>query len=44
MQIATGIEASMAQVIQALTVLFVIAIGFGERVLLDREQQKKSRA
>lgn len=44
MQIVTGIEASMALVIQALTVLFVIAIGFGERVLLDREQQKKSRA
>ncbi len=44
MQIVTGIEASMALVIQALTVLFVIAIGFGERALLDREQQKKSHA
>lgn len=44
MQIATGIEASMALVIQALAVLFVIAIGFGERVRLDREQQKKSPA
>jgi len=44
MQIVTGIEASMALVIQALTVLFVIAIGFGERVRLTRQQQKKSRA
>jgi len=44
MQIVTGIEASMALVIQALTVLFVIAIGFGERVRLTRQQQEKSRA
>lgn len=43
MQIETGIEASMALVIQALTVLFVIAIGFGERVRLTRQQQKKVR-
>ena len=40
MQIVTGIEASMALVIEALTVLFVIAIGFGERVRLTRQQEK----
>jgi len=33
MQIVTGIEASMAIVVLALAVLFVIAIGFGERKL-----------
>lgn len=44
MQIVTGIESSMALVIEALTVLFVIAIGFGERVRLDRAQKKKPRA
>jgi len=44
MQIVTGIEASLALVTQALTVIFVIAIGFGERVRLTRQQQKKSRA
>jgi ABC-type uncharacterized transport system permease subunit len=42
MQIVTGIETSMALVIQALTVLFVIAIGFGERLHRDRKQQKAS--
>ncbi len=31
MQVAVGIETPIAQVIQALAVLFVIAIGFGER-------------
>jgi hypothetical protein len=44
MQIVTGIEASMALVIEALTVLFIIAIGFGERVRLTRREQRKSRA
>lgn len=44
MQIVSGIEASMALVIQALTVVFVIAIGFGERQRLTRQQQEKVRA
>ncbi len=44
MQIVTGIEASLALVIEALTVIFVVAIGFGERVRLTRQKQKKSRA
>jgi len=44
MQIVTGIEASMALIIQALTVLFVIGIGFSERGSLTRQQKKKSRA
>ena len=44
MQIVTGIEASMALVIEALTVLFIIAIGFGERVRLTQREQRKSRA
>jgi simple sugar transport system permease protein len=43
MQIVTGIEASMALIIQALTVVFVIGIGFGERGRLTRQQMKKSR-
>jgi hypothetical protein len=34
----------MALIIQALTVVFVIAIGFGERGRLTRQQKKKSRA
>ncbi len=44
MQIVTGIEASMALVIQALTVVFVIAIGFGERLRLTRQQREKIHA
>ncbi|MCK4963360.1 MAG: ABC transporter permease, partial [Anaerolineales bacterium] len=31
MQIVSGIESSMALIVMALAVLFVIAIGFGER-------------
>lgn len=42
MQIVTGIRAPMALVIEALAVLFVVAIGFGERARLTR-QQKESR-
>lgn len=42
MQIVTGIGAPMAMVIEMLAVMFVIAIGFGERVRLTR-QQKESR-
>jgi hypothetical protein len=37
MQVAVGIETPIAQVIQALAVLFVIAIGFGERARLARQ-------
>jgi ABC-type uncharacterized transport system permease subunit len=44
MQIVTGIEASMALVIQALTVIFIIAIGFGDRMLRTRQHQEKSHA
>jgi simple sugar transport system permease protein len=44
MQIVSGIEASMALVIQALTVVFVIAIGFGERLRLTRQQREKVQA
>lgn len=36
MQVAVGIETPIAQVIQALAVLFVIAIGFGERLRLSQ--------
>lgn len=38
MQVAVGVETPIAQVIQALAVLFVIAIGFGERKRLERKQ------
>ena len=41
MQIATGIDASMAQIIEALLVVFVIAVGIGERLHLNRRQQKE---
>ena len=44
MQVVTGIEASMALIIQALTVVFVVAIGFGDRGRLTQQQKKKSRA
>jgi len=43
MQIVTGIGAPMALVIEALAVLFVIAIGFGERGGFAQRQQKKTR-
>ena len=36
MQITTGIEAPIAQVIQALCVLFVIGVGFAERGRMER--------
>ena len=38
MQVAVGIETPIAQVIQALAVLFVIAIGFAERVRITRRE------
>lgn len=38
MQVAVGIETPIAQVIQALAVLFVIAIGFGGRMRLARRR------
>jgi len=41
MQVAVGIETPIAQVIQALAVLFVIAIGFGERVKITRKVKKQ---
>jgi len=41
MQIVTGIESSMALVIQGLTVLFVIAIGFGERMRITGAEMKE---
>jgi simple sugar transport system permease protein len=41
MQVAVGIETPIAQVIQALAVLFVIAIGFGERVRTSRQVKKQ---
>jgi len=40
MQIVTGIETSMALVVLALAVLFVIAIGFGERRLISRRRKR----
>jgi ABC-type uncharacterized transport system permease subunit len=42
MQIATGIGTPMAMVIEALAVLFVIAIGFGERGGFARVPRKKT--
>jgi len=42
MQVAVGVETPIAQVIQALAVLFVIAIGFGERRRLARKQVVES--
>jgi ABC-type uncharacterized transport system permease subunit len=42
MQIVTGIGAPMALVIEALAVLFVVAIGFGERGGFARLLQKKT--
>jgi simple sugar transport system permease protein len=44
MQIVTGIEASMALVIQALAVVFIIAIGFSDRLRRSRQDQEKSQA
>jgi ABC-type uncharacterized transport system permease subunit len=41
MQIVSGMETPMASVIQALTVLFVVAIGFAERVRLTRRKRKE---
>ena len=41
MQVAVGVETPIAQVIQALAVLFVIAIGFGERRRLARKQAQE---
>jgi ABC-type uncharacterized transport system permease subunit len=40
MQIVTGIPSSMALVIEALTVLIAIAIGFGEQLRLTKRQRK----
>jgi simple sugar transport system permease protein len=40
MQITVGIDTPIAEVIQALAVLFVIAIGFTERVRVTRQQKK----
>jgi general nucleoside transport system permease protein len=42
MQIVVGIDTPIAEVIQALAVLFVIAIGFGQRVY-DSKRKKKTR-
>jgi simple sugar transport system permease protein len=44
MQIVTGIEASMALVIQALAVVFIIAIGFSDRLRGTRQHQETSQA
>ncbi len=44
MQIVTGIEASMALVIQALAVVFIIAIGFSDRLRRSRQDKEKSQA
>ncbi len=41
MQVVVGIETPIAQVIQAFAVLFVIAIGFGERVRIARQVKKQ---
>jgi ABC-type uncharacterized transport system permease subunit len=41
MQVVVGIETPIAQVIQALAVLSVIAIGFGERVRMTRLAKQK---
>jgi ABC-type uncharacterized transport system permease subunit len=41
MQVAVGIETPIAQVIQALAVLFVIAIGFGERKRIERKESQR---
>jgi len=41
MQVAVGIETPIAQVIQAFAVIFVIAIGFGERVRIARQVKKQ---
>ena len=40
MQISTGIPSSMALVIEALTVLIALAIGFGERAHVTRRQKE----
>ena len=40
MQIVVGIETPIAEVIQALAVLFVIAIGFGQRVYYSKREQE----
>jgi len=41
MQVVVGIETPIASVIQALAVLFVIAIGFAERVRVTRREQEQ---
>jgi simple sugar transport system permease protein len=42
MQITVGIDTPIAEVIQALAVLFVIAIGFTERGYVTRQQKKQA--
>jgi simple sugar transport system permease protein len=42
MQVAVGIATPIAQVIQALAVLFVIAIGFAERVRITRREETQT--
>jgi hypothetical protein len=42
MEIVSGVGAPMARIIMALSVLFVIAIGFGERRRLAQLPQKKT--
>jgi len=44
MQIVVGIETHVATVVQALALLFVIAIGFAERVRLTRRKRKEEPA
>jgi len=41
MSIQTGVSASIANVIQALCVICVIALGFGERKLFNRKEKQK---
>lgn len=41
MQVVVGIETPISQVMQALAVLFVIAIGFGERVRISHQEKKQ---
>jgi ABC-type uncharacterized transport system permease subunit len=44
MQITVGIDTPIAEVIQALAVLFVIAIGFSERARFARRERKQAEA
>jgi len=41
MQVVVGIETPIASVIQALAVLFVIAIGFAERARVTRREREQ---